>query len=453
MSAARRPFATSAVVGVALLAVLTACTDAAAPVPRSGEPSESAPSSSEPSGPAEPVTLTFGVGGDRILRRGFANVASVYTNQHPEVTIDVVRLDQGESLAEEVRARRPDVFVATNEQAPELVAEKLVQPVDELLADRGLTFGDNVQRLGLEAFSADQALQCMPYDVSPLVMFYNPGLVPFQRLTLPGRTPPSPSTGWGWQQLASAARLISAGDGVTGAYVDPSLDTLMALVRSGGADIVDDPRDATTLTLSDPLTRSVMETVLEVVRDPSTTLSQAQVDRTGVLRRFADERLGMFFGTRALVPRLRKVTDFDFDVFPLPRLARTRSVADVSGYCLAAGTDHVAAAADFIAFAGQGRGSEIMAETGEVVPAYLPTLNSLSFTQPGENPASVFVFPDALRRSTLAPFTAQWPTLRAQIEPQIQRLYDEPFIDLDQILPSIDAVSADILAPPLTSAP
>ncbi len=82
-------------------------------------------------------------------------------------------------------------------------------PVDQLLEERGVEFGDSYQRLGLEALSAEQALQCMPYDVSPLVVFYNPGLVPFRRLIETGDSPLTPMTGWTWEQFARAGRLVA----------------------------------------------------------------------------------------------------------------------------------------------------------------------------------------------------------------------------------------------------
>ena len=40
-----------------------------------------------------------------------------------------------------------------------------------------MDFGDGYTRNGLEAFSVDAALQCMPLDVSPLVVYFNPRLI------------------------------------------------------------------------------------------------------------------------------------------------------------------------------------------------------------------------------------------------------------------------------------
>ena len=83
----------------------------------------------------------------------------------------------------------------------------------------------------------------------------------------------------------------------------------------------------------------------------------------------------------------------------MPRVgSRARSVADVSGFCLSAATEHTEAAADFLTFASGERGSTILSQTGEVVSAHVPTLNSLAFTQPGEAPASVGVFDESVER-------------------------------------------------------
>ena len=59
-----------------------------------------------------------------------------------------------------------------------------------------MQFGDNYERLGLEAFAADAALQCMPNDVSPYVVFYNKRLLACRDAwRLPGETAADPETG------------------------------------------------------------------------------------------------------------------------------------------------------------------------------------------------------------------------------------------------------------------
>lgn len=414
-------------------------------------PTPTPSASSSPSTATGPVTLRLGVYGDKTMRQAYEKLARVYGNDHPDVTVEVEgsrteadavdRLEHQFSVGDE-----PDLFVASDKQVPRLSAEDRVQPVDQLLEARGVTFGDTFQRLGLEAFSAEQALQCMPYDVSPLVILYNQGLVPFRRLIEPGDELLTPETGWTWEQFTKAVRLMSR-DGVNGVYVEPGLSPLMALVRSAGADIVDDPRTATTLTLSDDGARSALEEVLDVLREPRYTPSPQQLAREDAVTRFERGKIGMLVTTRALVPELRTADDLDFDVFPLPRLAKARTVADVTGFCLSSTTEHVDQAADFLAFASGEKGATILAETGEVVPAHLPTLNSLAFTQPGEQPESVLTFGEAVARAGVTPYVPAWPALEAAMRPELERMFYAPVIDLDDMLPRMDEESSRILAP------
>ena len=445
--------AVGALVGCLLTTACTAGTDpsGAASPSASSETTAGSPSASA----TGPVTLRLAVYGDRELRAAWHELADAFTAQHPDVDVEVEHARTEEEAHTALQQQlatgeAPDVFVAGNDRLAGLAAADQVQPVDQLLEQRGIEFGDSYQRLGLEAFSAEQALQCMPYDVSPLVVFYHPGLVPFRRLTEDGEDPLTPETGWTWDQFAKAARIISregADDGVKGAYVEPDLDTLMALVRSAGDDIVDDRREATTLTFEDDGTRAALEEILGVVRDKRLTPTEEQLARRDAFERFADEQIGMMIGSKALVPRLREVEDLDFEVFPLPRLARDVTVADVRALCLSAGTENVQAAADLVAFASQDEGAAILAESGSVVPAYLPTLNSAAFTQPGSEPGGVLVFDSAVRRATTSPFVTAWPKVEEEMRPEVERMFYDPVLDLDTLLPRLDARSQQLMAP------
>lgn len=456
MNALRRRALTGAVATLAGCLLVTGCTAGGDPSGASSPAPSSATAEESPSPSATgPVTLRLAVYGDAGLTRAWDDLAEAFTAEHPNIDVEVEHSrSEAEAhgrLQQQIAAgEAPDVFVAANDRLAGLAAADQVQPVDQLLEQRGIAFGDNYQRLGLEAFSAEQALQCMPYDVSPLVVFYHPGLVPFRRLIEDGEEPLTPETGWTWDQFARAARIMSregADDGVKGAYVEPSLDAVMALVRSAGEDIVDDPREATTLTLAADGTRAALEEILAVVRDKQLTPTQAQLERKDAVQRFADEQIGMMFGTKELVPRLRDIEGLDFDVFPLPRLARDVTVADVRAMCLSADSANVDAAADLIAFASQDEGARILAESGSVVPAYLPTLNSTAFTQPGSEPDSVLVFDSAVRRATTTPFVTAWPEVEDEMRPEIARMFYDPVLDLDTLLPRLDARSQELMAP------
>jgi multiple sugar transport system substrate-binding protein len=437
------------------LALATAgCTSSGESAP---EPSPSLSTAEGSPTPAEPVTLRLSVYGDKVLRTAYHELADAYTEAHPSVTIELEAWRTEETALEQLAAAQdagngPDVFVASNTHVPDLVAAGHVQPLDQLLVEREVLFGDNFERLGLVAFSARDSLQCMPYDVSPLVVFYRPEMVRFASLNEPDEPPVSPETGWTWAQFAEAARRASGdagpkGDTVKGAFVAPELRNLLALIRSAGDDLVDDPRAAGSLTFADPGTRAALEEVLSVVRDPQVMPSPEQLAEQDGVTRFKRGKVAMLVGTKALVPGLRASQGLDFEVMPLPRLAQPTTVAEVTGYCIASGTGQLAEAADFVTFATGRRGSEILARTGAVVPAHLPTLNSQSFSQPEAAPDNAEVFTDALAQSTTVPFVPGWAELVESMRPELERMFYEPVLDLETLLPRLDRESQRVLSP------
>ena len=173
------------------------------------------------------------------------------------------------------------MFLTSASDLPALVADGRVQPVDGLLEERGIQFGDNYERLGLEAMAADSALQCMPNDVSPYVVFYNKRLL--DTSLLPSRTDSVPmpqDNGWSWNQFTVAAAQMSRGV-VKGVYLPPRLTTLTPLMRSAGSDIVDDAKTPTTLTLSPTPNRNDLERILDVARNQTISLTPRELAKEG----------------------------------------------------------------------------------------------------------------------------------------------------------------------------
>jgi multiple sugar transport system substrate-binding protein len=447
--------------GAAFFAGLVLCSGASACTTSTDRPAAPDSSESESSGTVTPsstgpVTLRFAVYGDRVNLAAYRRIAQAYTREHPNVTMRVEGAPDAVTAQDRLgrafaAGTAPDLFLADQTTLPSLVAARQVQPVDRLLEQRGVQFGDNYERLGLEAFSSNSALQCMPNNVSPYVVFYNKRLLAPHKLAVPGENPPTTETGWRWDQFTAAARQMSH-DGVKGVHLEPGLTTLAPLIRSAGEDIVDDPRAPTTLTLADEGTRSALEEVLAVARNPRVTFSAEQLARQDAVSRFENGKLGMMIGTRAVVPRLRERSSLHFDVFPLPSLGRFRTIAEITGYCIAQTSAHVPEAADFMAFASSEMAASITARSGAVVPANLAALHSVDFLQPGQLPEHPEVFNTSIPRADPLPLTTGWPDVVRQTQPLIDRLFNAPVIDLDTLLPRIDEISAQLLARPTPTA-
>lgn len=450
MARARRRAAVGVVALLTSALAMTGCTNdekGDGPAASPTTPSSAASSSSD-----GPTTLRFSVYGDTETIDAYRALAAAYMRAHPDVT---VKLDvssraaaQSRTLDQEFDAGDgPDLFLTDATRIPALVAKERVRPVDDLLEERGVTFGDSYERLGLEAMAQDSALQCMPSDVSPVVIFFNKRLLdPGVLLSLPGQPDPA-LHGWTWDQFVAAARRTSDRK-VKGAYLAPSLTTLAPLFRSAGTDIVDDPRRPTTLTLDDADSRDPLDQILNLARNHRLSPTRAELAKQDPLSRFEDGKLAMMMGTRALVPELRHRKNLVFDVYPLPSMGRPTTIADVSGYCINSDSEHISAAADFLAFAIGNRGSAIVARSGAVVPANLIAQRSPSFRQINKFPINSSIFSRVLRRADTMPNPPAWPKVVARTQLLVNRLFYAPFPDLETTLSRIDEISAGLLAEP-----
>lgn len=427
---------------VALAAVtalsLAACSGAAEPDPTPTSSSTPLPSSSSP----DPVSLDVHVYGDASTIRTYRTIADAYTSEHPEVTLDLTSDPDPVTAAQTVTSgldagTGPDVFLLDQYELPDLVASGRLQPVDTLLEDRGLQFGDDYQRVALTTFSANSGLQCMPAEMSPLVVYYNKSLVQQANTSDVSVVLPDGSSGWTWESFATLARAVADLDGVgpiKGAYIPPDLESVTAFIRSAGGDVVDDPLDPTSLTLAGDTALETLTTMMTLLRDSTLSPAQADLPPGGAAEQFAEGDLGMFVGTRADLPRLRDTPGLRFDTAVLPSFGRTESVSRINGWCINKASDQVGAAADFISFAVGATGARIMAESGAMVPSSLQALSSEAFTQPGRQPRNAEAYANAVRRSDPMPFSSAWLAVAEEANRRFRPLFVRSDLDLDTVL-------------------
>lgn len=414
------------------------------------DPKTTTPSSTPtPSGPA---LLTFAVYGPPQVVTAYTKIAADFSAENPETVVNVRPYDT-HALAQEALARQiedgkvPDAFLASLGDLPPLVEGEQVRSLHELLGEREVDFGDGFQRDSLEAFSSDNALQCMPVDVSPLVVYYNTDLVDLTALTEPEQRPITAETGWTLEQFATAARQATR-PGVRGVYVAPDLPQVAPFIWSGGGEIVDDLEEPTTLTLSDGGSMAALEQLLEVVRNPQITFNQTQLARRSALQRFKSGSLAMMLGYRSLTPQLRVQESLNFDVMPLPRIGSRATTGESSGLCLSAVSEHPEETADFLAYAVSDDAMALLASTGYVVPTNLDVVNSDLFLQPGQEPLSAAVFPEAVRRIQPLPRVETWDSVETSTAALLEGLFFDPVIDpLEDRLKAIDAASAPLFTP------
>lgn len=413
---------------------------------RSVEPGpSSSPTSSAPA-PLPKQTLTFGVIGTTDEIDAYRQVASFFAPLNRQVTVRVESWPDDAAMISDFHngAKVPDVFLAARRDLYWLKQHQTIQPVDGLLDDRGVDFGDDYPRSSLTAFGSDNHLECLPYGVDPSVIFYNKKLVRFAQMKV---DPPSPGQGWSLDQFAATARwAVRHHPGVAGAYLDPTLNGVAPFVLSAGGQLFDGATPPTSLALSGGGSQQALTQLRRALRGNDLTLSKAQLARRTPDQWFADGKLAMIEASRRLVPELRTRLGFNFDVMPMPSLGSPATVGGLSGLCVSRQARDAGTAADFLVYASSPDALAEVASTGYLQPANQTAALSDAFQQRGHLPKHASVFTFSVKSMVYPPVLGQWDDLDATINPMLKHLLSSPPSRIPALTRAIDARSRPILA-------
>lgn len=304
----------------------------------------------------------------------------------------------------------PDVFLLNFRRYGQFAAQDVIEPVQGYLDDSQVLDEDDFSPRALDAFRFDgEELTCMPQNLSSLVVYYNRDL-----FETAGLEPPA--QGWTWDDFLAAATALTGG-GTYGAGVEPSIIRVAPFAWSNGGDVVDDPDDPTTFTLTtDPATRQAVDWFLDLQLVHGVVPPDAEEQSESSEARFLRGTLGMYLNSRVAVPTLRSIEGFEWDVAPLPVApgGEPASILHSDAYCMSAGLDDHAAAWEFIEFAMGVEGQTILAESGRTVPSRLDVANSDVFLAPAEPPASSQVYLDIEPYLRATPRTATWSRIEGE---------------------------------------
>ncbi len=427
---------------LAVAALLAACTGDEDPDP--------GPTASPPQ---VVVDLTFGVWGTDEEVAAYQDVVQLYDDETDEVRIELASYATHEELLAALKGGEvPDVFLVDRSDLAYLLDEGLTQPVGERLDERDVEFGDDYSRAALEAFSFDRELQCMPYGISPQVVYYNASLVDFdlmaeRELDVPNLDP-DVKLRWSFEEFRVAADFATRPRrGISGLYVPPTLDGLSPFILSGGGDVFDDDDEPTSLAFASDDSRSALDEVLPVLRDPALNLTPDQLARASAATWFERGKLGMIVGDRTLTAEFRRVFGLDFGVMPIPTIDDPATVGEITGICIAEDTPNLAESADLLVNVISTLSVQRVVPAGYLVPANQTVALTDAFLQPSRLPARADVFNESVRNLYVPPLLDDEAALDEAVEPGIVQLLTVEIPDMEFLTTQIDEASQTVLSP------
>ncbi len=368
----------------------------------------------------------------------YASIAKSFQEEHGDVEVEVIEIPEKDAHLATLATRfaggdPPDVFLVNFREYSQFVVRGAIEPIEDHLegVDTGAYFPQP-----LEAFTYDGTLQCMPQNISSLVVYYNKAI--FDQAGIA-----RPKAAWTWDEFRETALALTNGD-VRGVGIEPTIIRVAPFAWSAGGEIVDDPESPTRLDLDNPGAREALEFLVSLVRDDRVVPTEEEVAAQDLETRFVTGKLGMMLSSRRDTPAFREVSGLDFDVAPLPVGDEPAGILHSDAYCMAAGSDATEAAAEFVRFATGEEGQTLGALSGRTVPSLRSVAESGAFLDPVQPPRHSEVFLDGIPTIRRTPVLPTWPEIEDVAEQILIRAFYEDGYTVDDAIRDLDAETRDL---------
>lgn len=378
-------------------------------------------------GGRQQTAVSFMVFGDPAELAAYEKLVAAFMAQHPEIVVELRHVPSQSEYRRQLAAgfaagAPPDVMLLNYRRIGAFAVDGVLEPLGPYLAQSKVLQEADFYREAITAFNFQGQLWCIPQNLSSLVVYYNQDL-----FAAAGLQPPA--SDWTWSDFLAAARTLTRdvdGDGRIdqyGAGIEPSLYRLAPFIWQNGGEVVDDPAQPTRLALDSPAALEAFTWFVNLQVQEGVVPDAVAESAISSENRFLQGTLAMYFNSRRGVPTYRTISDFRWDVAPLPRFRQAAGILHSDGYCMAAATRDKEAAWTFIEYANSAAGQRLIAETGRTVPSLRQVAAEPVFLEPTLPPQNSRVFLDTLPVMRQVPTIAQWVAVEETANREIERAF------------------------------
>ena len=396
--------------------------------------------SCSPSSGSERDVIRVQVSGEAEEIAVYDALVTAFEKENPEIDVELVPVtDKDDHLAKLTTSfsngTPPDVFLINFREYSQYVARGAVDAVEPFMDEHGVDQADYYDQ-PMEAFTYEDELQCMPQNISSLVVYYNSKLLDEAGLE-------RPPGDWDWDDFRNYAVELTTGR-ERGLGIEPNVIRLAPFVWSHGGELTDDADDPRRFTLDEAASREALEYTVSLVRDDGVVPTEEEIAAQDLETRFAAGRLGMLLSSRREVPAFREVAGLHFDVAPLPTSREPAGILHSDAYCMAAGAPSPDEAYEFVRFATGKRGQTITALGGRTVPSLIEVAESGAFLDPTQEPRHSEVFLDGVEAIRRTPVIPTWPEIEDEAEEVLTRVFYEDGYTVDDGLRELEEATGSL---------
>jgi multiple sugar transport system permease protein len=334
-----------------------------------------------------------------------------FEHEHPDIRIVRIHAGDYESKLKTMFAAGtpPDVFYLGYENLPEMAGMKLLTDLTpyiekEKASGRGAWLDDFYPIL-MDAFRFDGEktgkgpLYGLPKDFTTSLMYVNVDL--FKEAGIP-----IPYEGWTWDEYEQDMKKIASLSHTKGRgeVYGGVLNTWPAVLRNilwcyGGDFFGESFRD---VRLDDPGSIAAMEMIQRTRFIDHSVFNATGLSKDGG-QEFYTGNVGCIGPQgRWMTPRYRSITNFQWDVVPLPHQKRKVSMIFTVSWAMSASTRHPKESFELMKFLSGPEGQVMSAKLGLAIPSLQSIAHSQAFLDPDQKPKHTPIFLKEIAHSELA---------------------------------------------------
>jgi multiple sugar transport system substrate-binding protein len=289
-----------------------------------------------------------------------AEFEQAHTNIHVNVVYDTSKFQKlNVQLAGNAG---PDVFYYIVDRLPALAQRGQLSDLTGDFAPLAEQFYPEV----IEACRVGGKLQMAPFHFSTDILFYN-------RDWFAKANEPVPDDSWDWQRFADVAARLATQRQLRIATVLPRP---LLLVQSFGGVPFTDGR----CTVNSTETVAALQFYRDLVARgiAPTTASMGEVEAFDGVNLFRDGKIPVLVGRTYMLTEFDHISDFHWDVAPVPKGKVRWSRLSVGGNCVWTGSKHLQEAREFVRFCST-EGVKLAAKSRNAIPALKAAAESAQF--------------------------------------------------------------------------
>ncbi len=375
------------------------------------------------SGGSDTAPITWQVWADPEEAEVYQAIIDAYATANPgaEVTLNAIpdrKTFLSRLSASFASGSPPDVYLVNYRHNGQFATKGVLEPLGPKLEKAKGLSADQFFDVPMQAFTVDGVLQCIPFNQSSLVVYYNKDLFEQHGVALPAND-------WTWDDFVAAAKALTLdnnGDGKTdvwGLGFEPSIIRAAPFIWSHGGSLLADPGDPRSVTFGGEATREALQYFIDLNLVHNVVPDEAAYAAQDPDSRFMDGSIAMVLNSRRSTPVFRAIDGFEWDVAPPPADVTQASTLHSDAFCIPKDAKNKDAAWKFVEYAIGKDGQTVAAKLGRTVPSLKSVAESDAFLDPGKPPANSQIFLDLGPSLVSLPTIPEWPEIEKVINEEL----------------------------------